>query len=135
MAHQGQELSGHNGFRLKFVRITDDLLEMEASYSGQGGLPPEHLHPQQNERFEVLDGTVRAVIDGQERRYVAGETFEVPAQTPHQMAGDGPATVHWEIRPALRTAEFFERAYSGDPGPDFLETFADEFRLTQRPPS
>lgn len=54
----------------------------------------------------------------------------MPARTPHQMAGDGPARVHWEVRPALRTAEFFERAYSDDPGPDFLDTFANEFRLT-----
>ena len=30
----------------------------------------------------------------------------------------------------MRTAEFFERAYSDNPGADFLETFADEFRLT-----
>jgi hypothetical protein len=34
------------------------------------------------------------------------------------------------VRPALRTAEFFERAYSDNPGEDFLETFADEFQLT-----
>ena len=46
------------------------------------------------------------------------------------MAGDGPARVHWEIRPALRMAEFFERAYSDNPGEDFLETFAEEFQLT-----
>ena len=130
MAHEGQEIVGHNGFRLKLLRITDEVLEMEASYSGQGGLPPEHLHPRQDERFEVLEGAVRTVIAGREHRYSAGETFEVPAQTPHQMAGDGAARVHWEVRPALRTAEFFERAYSGDPGADFLETFAAEFQLT-----
>jgi mannose-6-phosphate isomerase-like protein (cupin superfamily) len=132
MAHEGQELVGHNGFRLKLVRITEDLLVMEGSYSGEGGLPPEHYHPRQDEHFEVREGAVRAVIDGQERRYAAGESFDVPAGTPHQMAGDGAARVHWEIRPALKTAEFFERAYSGDPGADFLETFAEEFRLTGR---
>jgi hypothetical protein len=74
---------------------------------------------------------VRAVVEGEDRRYLAGEAFDIPARTPHQMAGDGPATVRWEVRPALRTAEFFERAYSDDPGADFLETFANEFRLTQ----
>jgi hypothetical protein len=46
------------------------------------------------------------------------------------MTGDGPARVRWEVRPALLTAEFFERAYGDDPGADFLETFANEFRLT-----
>ena len=130
MAYEGQELVGPGGYRLKLVRIDDELLEMEASYSGEGGLPPEHFHPRQDEHFEVLEGAVRAVVQGEERRYGAGEAFDIPARTPHQMAGDGPARVRWEVRPALRTAEFFERVYSGDPGSDILETFADEFQLT-----
>ena len=130
MAHEGQELIGHNGFRLKLLRITQDVLEMEASYSGKGGLPPEHFHPHQDEHFEVLEGAVRAVVDGEERHYVAGEAFDIPARTPHRMAGDGSARVHWAVRPALRTADLFERTYSDDPGDDFLETFAEEFRLT-----
>jgi quercetin dioxygenase-like cupin family protein len=130
MAHEGQELVGRNGFRLKLLRISADVLEMEGVYSGEGGFPPEHFHPHQDEHFEVLEGAVSAVIDGQERRYVAGDTFDIAACTAHQMVGDGPARLHWEVRPALRTAEFFERAYSGDPGADFLDTFADEFRLT-----
>jgi hypothetical protein len=46
------------------------------------------------------------------------------------MAGDGVAHVRWEVRPSMRTPEFFERAYSDNPGADFLDTFADEFRLT-----
>ena len=81
---------------------------------------------------------MRTIIDGTERRYGPGETFEVPAGTPHQMVGEGPSRVSWEIRPALRTAEFFERLY-GD-GPDsasaapsiaeFLAEFSDEIRFT-----
>ena len=130
MAHEGQELVGRNGFRLKLLRITEDVLEMEAFYAGRGDLPPRHYHPRQDEHFEVLAGAVTAVVEGEKRRYVAGEAFDIPARTPHQMAGDGQARVRWEVRPALRTAEFFERAYSADPGDDFLETFADEFQLT-----
>ena len=133
MPHEGQELVGHNGFRLTLVRISDELLVMEGFYSGEGGLPPEHYHPIQDEHFEVLEGAVRAVINGTEHRFAAGETFDVPAGTPHQMAGAGVARLRWEVRPALRTAEFFERAYSDNPGDDFLATFADEFRLTAAP--
>ena len=129
MAHEGQELVGHSGFRLKLLRITQDVLELEASYSGEGGLPPKHFHPRQDEHFEVLEGAVRVVVEGEQRRYVAGEGFDIPARTVHQMAGDGPARVRWQVCPALRTAEFFERAYSDDPGDDFLDAFADEFRL------
>jgi quercetin dioxygenase-like cupin family protein len=140
MPKSGQEIEGFGGFRLKLVRLGDEtdgeLLEMEAFYSGEGGLPPEHLHPNQLERFEVLEGAVQAVIDGQERRYGTGESFEVPAGTPHQMTGDGPARIRWEVRPPLRTAELFERLFGSGPesasemGERFLEEFSEEFRLS-----
>ena len=133
MAHAGQEL-GSDAFRLRLVKTgteTDgELLEMEASYGGDGVLPPEHLHPNQVERFEILEGAVRAIIDGDERRYEAGDVFEVPAGTPHQMAGDGPARMRWQVRPALRTAEFFETLLGGTAGERFLEEFSDEIRFT-----
>ncbi len=142
MAHAGQEIEGFGGFRLRLVRTgneTDgELLEMEASYGGTGDLPPAHFHPRQAERFEVLEGAVRTVVDGAERRYEAGETFEVPAGVVHQMTGDGPARVNWQIRPALRTAEFFERLYGGGPDSaraasspqDFLAEFSEEIRFS-----
>ena len=75
---------------------------------------------------------MRAVVAGEERRFEAGEHFDVPAGTPHQMAGDGPARVRWEVRPALRTEEFFRRLYA--PGADHAALFAEfapEFRLAQ----
>jgi mannose-6-phosphate isomerase-like protein (cupin superfamily) len=140
MAHAGQEIEGGSGFRLLFVKTAaetgGELLEMEATWAGDGRLPPDHFHPRQDERFEVLEGTIRAIIGGSERRFEQGETFEVPAGTPHQMTGETPARARWEVRPALRTAEFFERLYGDGPdsarasGADFLTEFSDEFRLT-----
>jgi quercetin dioxygenase-like cupin family protein len=139
MPHAGQTIEGFGGHTLKLIRTgaeTDgELLEMEASYSGEGGMPPEHLHPRQAERFEVLEGAMRAIVDGEERVYEAGESFEVPTGTPHQMGAEQPTRVRWEVRPALRTAEFFERLYGEGPesaremGENFFAEFADEFRL------
>jgi quercetin dioxygenase-like cupin family protein len=137
----GQEIRGQGGFRLRLIRTADEtggeLLEMEASYGGGGGMPPEHLHPRQIERFEVLEGTMRAIIGGTEHRYGPGETFEVPAGTPHQMGAEVPSRMRWEVRPALRTAEFFERLYGDGPDSaradslaDFMAEFSDEIRLT-----
>jgi quercetin dioxygenase-like cupin family protein len=142
VAHADQEIQGQNDFRLRLVRTAaetgGEVLEMEATYGDTSQLPPEHLHPRQDERFEVLEGTMRTIVGGTEHSYGPGETFEVPAGTPHQMASEGPARVRWEVRPALRTAEFFERLH-GD-GPDsaraassvaeFLAEFSDEIRLT-----
>jgi mannose-6-phosphate isomerase-like protein (cupin superfamily) len=59
----------------------------------------------------VLEGTIRAVIGGSEREHGPGEAFAVPAGTPHQMTGEGSSRIRWEVRPALRTAELFERLY------------------------
>jgi quercetin dioxygenase-like cupin family protein len=142
MADPGPEIHGPDRFRLRLIRTAEqtdgELLEMEACYGGSGGMPPEHLHPQQVEQFEVLEGAMRTVIDGVERRYEAGESFEVPVAVRHQMAADGPSRMRWEVRPALRTAEFFERLYgdgpdsarNADPIADFLAEFSDEFRVT-----
>ena len=134
MPKAGDEIRGADGFRLRLLQTaaeTDgELLEMEATYSGAGSMPPEHLHPRQSERFEVLEGAMRAIVDGVERRYEEGESFEVPAGIPHTMGSDGPARMRWQVRPALRTAEFFERVHGGDIGPGFLDEFADEFQLT-----
>jgi mannose-6-phosphate isomerase-like protein (cupin superfamily) len=138
VAHAGQEIHGANGFRLRLIRTGaetgGELLEMEGSWSGEGGLPPNHFHPRQDEHFEVLEGTLHTVIGGTERRFSVGDAFDVPAGTPHRMAGDGPARAKWEVRPALRTAEFFERLYGDGPdsaramGSDFMAEFSEEYR-------
>jgi quercetin dioxygenase-like cupin family protein len=130
MAHAGQEIEAPNGFRLRIEQLDKEMLVMEASYGGDGSLPPEHFHPRQEERFEVIEGDIRAIVDGEERRYGPGDTFEVPAGSRHQMGAETPARLRWEVRPSLRTAEFFERLYGGDPGPDFLEEFSEEIRFT-----
>ena len=138
MAHPGQELEGPGGVRLRFVALAPERLEMEASWPGGGPLPPEHLHPRQDEVFTVLAGTIRAIVGGAESRYGPGEAFSVPAGTPHQMAAETPARVRWEVRPALRTAAFFEclygppegRPHDAESGARFLAEFADELRLT-----
>jgi mannose-6-phosphate isomerase-like protein (cupin superfamily) len=142
MPHAGQEIRGPGGVRLRLVRTgaetAGELLEMEAEYDGTGGLPPEHLHPRQAERFEVLEGAMRTIIGGEERLYGVAETFEVPAGTLHQMSAEGPSRVRWEVRPAMRTAEFFERLYgdgrdsaraAGSIG-DFLAEFTEEIRFS-----
>ena len=136
MPEVGQVIEGFGGMQLRLVEVGDELLEMEATYSGEMGMPPEHLHPKQAERFEVLEGSMRAIVGGEEKVYGQGESFEVPVGTPHQMAAEGPTRMRWEVRPALRTAEFFERLYGSGPGSaqelgeQFFAEFEDEFRLS-----
>src|SRR3954447_24316230 len=86
MAEAGQELGGFGGMKLLLVRTGEEtggeLLEMEATYTGEAGMPPEHLHPNQAQHFEVIDGSMRAIVGGEERVDGPGESFDVPAGTP-----------------------------------------------------
>ncbi len=45
--------------------------------------PPLHVHPHQEESYEVLAGTLDVFIDASWREVRAGETIRVPAATPH----------------------------------------------------
>jgi quercetin dioxygenase-like cupin family protein len=128
MVKAGDELKAA-GITLRILTLATDLLEMEAVYEGTGQLPPPHHHPLQDERFTVLEGRVQTVIAGESRNFAEGDSFDVPAGTTHQMAGDGPARINWQVRPALKTAEFFRRMYSGQVDESFFEEFKSEFVL------
>ena len=75
----------------------------------------------------VVDNDLAALFRARWEKATPAEQLFITSMA---QLGDGPARLHWEVRPSLRTAEFFARAYSDDPGEDFLERFADEFRLT-----
>ena len=46
---------------------TPEAIEVEALYAPGGDPPPAHLHPAQDERFEVLAGELRTKVAGRER--------------------------------------------------------------------
>jgi quercetin dioxygenase-like cupin family protein len=74
------------GVRITFLETAEqtngDLLRVEVV------LPPhfsmsEHVHPRQEERHQVLSGTLRARVAGQQRDYYAGEQAVGPPGVPH----------------------------------------------------
>ncbi len=80
---------------------------MEATYRTAVDSVPEHYHPHQDEHFEVLASMVSIQIKGQERIYVAGESFDFPSNVPHRFlgaAGSEEARILWQLRPALDSA-------------------------------
>jgi mannose-6-phosphate isomerase-like protein (cupin superfamily) len=115
---------------MKILELEPELLAMDVAYDGGARMPPRHYHPSQAERFTVLEGRMHTVIEGNEVVYRPGDSFDVPVAAHHQMGPhEGPARVRWEVRPAQRTAEFFETLYSGKADENFLDEFKDEFRL------
>jgi quercetin dioxygenase-like cupin family protein len=145
MAHVGQTLvNPASGERITFRRtaaqtggrlVTIDL-ELPQGRRVPGGL---HIHPLQEERFEVVQGTMRFRI--RRRRITAGpgEVVVVPRQVPHDFAnvGEGTALVRVDIRPALKMEQLFETAVAlaeegrtmmkGIPRPLDLALFVREF--------
>ena len=92
------------------VRSSDsELLEVEATWGPGGSPPPRHYHPSQDERFEVLEGTLRSRVDGDERDLRAGDELEIPHGAVHQMwnPGSEPARAVWQTRPGGRTERWF----------------------------
>lgn len=79
-------------------------------------LPPgafvaaEHIHPLQEERFEVISGTLRGRVAGKALTSHPGAVVVVPRGTTHVWwnSGDDELHVRVEVRPALRIENFFE---------------------------
>jgi quercetin dioxygenase-like cupin family protein len=71
---------------------------------------PDHVHPGQEERFEVLSGELGLRVGGRERIHGAGDVIVAPAGSPHAAwnTGDGKVHVLVDFRPALRTEIAFE---------------------------
>ena len=115
MATAGESIENPvTGERLSFVSTAADtggeLLAIDVQMRAGGRIAAAHVHPQQEERFAVLSGSIRLRIDGRERAASAGEQVVVAAGVPHAWWNDAPvdATVRVEFRPALDTETFFE---------------------------
>ena len=130
---------------LEIRSSTPEALEVEASYRPGGSPPPAHFHPAQDEHFEILEGAMRARVDGEERELEAGAEIEIGRGQVHQMwnPGSEPARVRWVTTPAGRTEQWFRILdglfrEGGDIAAgrevDFgalLEEYGDVFRLAQ----
>ena len=115
MAYAGQTITNPvSGERIEFIRTAADtggeLLEFELELSPDGNVPGAHVHPEQEERFHVLEGTMKFRMGL--RRIVAGpgDTVVVPAGRVHRFAngGDTPARARVEVVPALDMEQLLE---------------------------
>jgi quercetin dioxygenase-like cupin family protein len=71
-----------------------------------------HVHPQQEERFEVISGAVRFRVGNREQILTAGQTITGPPNTPHGWNSADGKEIHMraELRPALHTDVAFSSA-------------------------
>jgi quercetin dioxygenase-like cupin family protein len=145
MAYAGQTVENPvTGERIVFRQTSADtngeLVVIDLSLPPGGHVPGVHVHPNQEERFEVTSGQMKfryglkTIVAG------PGETVVVPAGKIHSFAqhGDEPARCRVEIRPALKMEQLFETTVrlaqegrttkKGMPKPLDLALFVEEFK-------
>jgi len=118
MTRQGDALENPvTGERLVFRRTTADsggaVLSFAYFLPAGGSVPLAHVHPRQEERFEVVSGRARIRVGRRLQRASAGEGVVVPRGTVYRLWNDGKDELHVlvEFRPALRTEEGFEQLF------------------------
>jgi quercetin dioxygenase-like cupin family protein len=119
MARTGDELvNPASGERIVFLQTAADtegqLLEMDDFWTRPGHRTTEHIHPEMQERWEVITSSVCFRIAGVERIAGPGEVVTAPAGVPHMAWNPDTAPVHLRIqmRPALRWEQFIERLFA-----------------------
>jgi quercetin dioxygenase-like cupin family protein len=151
MAFSGQII--HNpisGERIHFLRTAQEtdgeLLEFELQLTPDGKVPGAHVHPEQEERFHVIEGTMKFRLGFKTIVAQAGDRVVVPAGARHRFANGGETTarVRVEVEPALdmeqlleTTAELAHEGHtlrSGMPKPLHLALFVQRFKREVRAP-
>src|SRR5919197_775420 len=96
--------------RYRFSRDGDVL--RVGVWAAPGGDVPAHVHPAQEERFEVLSGQVRFRVGGRKRSAGAGDRVVAPAGVRHSFknVGKSEARLRIEVVPALGLQGFLEEA-------------------------
>ena len=126
-------------------------VEFDVVGRARGLVAQPHGHEHQVERHEVIEGSMRLIIDGREHLLRPGETMSVPAGVTHrQLPGPGDGVsgrVRVRLMPAGRTEDFLVRLSElsccgslnrfGFPKPlaaaHLVEDFADEGRAAFPP--
>lgn len=87
-----------------------ELLRAELVIAPGGAIDMPHVHPHQEERWEIRAGRGRFRIGSEEILAGPGETVVAEPGVPHGLtnAGDNDLSMILELRPALRTDLLFE---------------------------
>ena len=92
-------------FRQTSAETGGALLQCDLFVKPRGFVPIEHIHPRQEERFQILKGRMRVLLNGEERFFEQGELVVVPPGSRHQWWNPAEEELHAvvEFRPALQS--------------------------------
>jgi quercetin dioxygenase-like cupin family protein len=151
MAYTGQTLVNPvSGERITFRKTSaetgGEYLEIDVELTPDGAVPGMHVHPQQEERFEVLSGNVRFRKGLKKLDAEAGDVVVVEPGKAHKFRNNGEegAAMRVRVTPALDMERLFETAVGlaqdgrvtkkGMPRPFDLALFVSEFKNEVRGP-
>jgi quercetin dioxygenase-like cupin family protein len=106
------------GERIVFHRASaetnGEAVLIECFVKPDGAVAAAHVHPSQDERFEIVGGAVGFKLGDTEIVAKPGDRVLVPAGTPHKFwnAGDEDAHFVCEVRPALGFEELLETMFA-----------------------
>jgi quercetin dioxygenase-like cupin family protein len=101
-------------FRQTSADTGGEAVVVECIVRPKGVVAATHVHPSQDERFEVRSGKVGFRIARQEFVASAGDRVLIPAGTAHKFwnAGDDEASFVCEVRPALQFESLIETMFT-----------------------
>jgi mannose-6-phosphate isomerase-like protein (cupin superfamily) len=144
MIHAGDTIENPvTGERIVFRQTSretgGEAVVIETYVQPNGFVAAAHVHPSQEERFEVLRGSVGFRIGREKLVAGPGKRLTVPAGTPHKFWNAGDEVAHFvcEVRPALQFEALIETMFSlaaagktnrkGMPNPLRLAVIANEY--------
>jgi quercetin dioxygenase-like cupin family protein len=100
-------------FRKTSAETNSEAVVIECFVKPNGFVAMAHVHPSQQERFEVLKGSLMFKLDGQELPAGPGDRILVRPGSTHQFwnAGDEEAHFVCEVRPALQFEQLIETMF------------------------
>lgn len=116
----GRELDFHPGMDMRWevTQSTSDtsgeLFESMNWLDPRMAGPPAHVHPNSEESFDVIEGSLEVNKEGEWTTLGSGESATVPPGVPHTLrnASDQPVKAITRIRPAGRSEDFFRHMHA-----------------------
>jgi quercetin dioxygenase-like cupin family protein len=119
MIHAGDSIENPvTGERLVFRKTSRETggqaVVIETFVQPNGFVAAAHVHPSQDERFEILRGSVGFNVGRKKLVAGPGQRISVPAGTPHKFWNAGEEEAHFvcEVRPALQFEQLIETMFS-----------------------